>query len=103
MSLHTKYSIEADVTKPFRLKFVDQSDASMSDSSVALKVVEYTWVLHITDLNDTFIMLIHVNSTEIGILQTPYQHFIFVSRSAAAHVQLHTGYSIVTYDKVVFK
>jgi hypothetical protein len=100
-ALHAKYYIAEDVTKAFRVRFVDKTDGSIWTINEALKAVGYTGVLPITDLNDTFMKVVSYNATKIGVAQTPDQPFIYVSRSAAANVQLQTGYSIISYDKTV--
>jgi hypothetical protein len=102
-ALHAKYYIDEDVTKAFRIKFVDRVDGTVATINEALKVVGYSGVLPITDLNDTFMKIVSFNTTKIGVVQSPDQPFIYVSRSAAANVQLQTGYSTIVYDKVVFK
>lgn len=68
--LHAKYYIDEDVTKAFKLKFVDRVDGSIATINEALKAVSYTGVLPITDLNDTFMKMVSFNATKIGISQT---------------------------------
>jgi hypothetical protein len=102
-ALHAKYFIDEDVTKAFRVKFVDRTDSSVWTINEALKAVGYTGVLPITDLNDTFMKVVSFNATKIGVSQSPDQPFIYVSRNSLAVAQLQTTYSIISYNKTVFE
>jgi hypothetical protein len=102
-TLHDKYSISEDDTKQWGLVFINRTTDLHTDLNGALTTIKYKGKLPITDLSYVFMKIVNMNSSKIGISQSPDQPYLYVSRTSEGANDTVDEWHRVLYNNTVFK